>query len=279
MKRYCTLLLMAILVSCHPREAKNPPPAPTEVAGAVMADTTHNSRNSLTYIGMYKGKLPCADCAGIETTLELAEDFSYVLNRKYLGKNDKIAEAKGSFKWNQAGNGIILSNLEGEPNQFAVGENSLTQLDLQGHKVEGKLGQGYILKKMTETEEIKSDESPTDKLPPKVTGIHWKLAELNGKEVQQIDNKDYFITLKADNSFTAFAGCNSINGRYEFKGSQVKLFRLISTMMACEDMAVENGLKKALESADNYVANEKVLQFRKANVNLAKFEAATAVKK
>jgi len=43
--------------------------------------------------------------------------------------------------------------------------------------------------------------------------------------------------------------------------------------MACPEMKLEDDFKKALESSDNFVANEEILQFRKGGVNLLKFEA------
>lgn len=283
MKTFVQIVIIALFcIGCNPKKAKDPAPAPTEIVAdtqGTQVDTANGARNSLDYIGLYKGKLPCADCAGVETRLELSEDFSYVLTRKYLGRNDKEAEIKGTFKWNASGNGIVLSNLENEPNQFAVAENTLTQLDLHGHKVEGKLANGYILKKMTEAEAIRIEASPEEKQPVKITAIHWKLSELYGKPVKPIGDKDYYIAFKTDNSFTAFGGCNRIAGKYDLKGSGARMFQIISTMMACPEMKTEGEFKKALELSDNFVANEKVLQFRKGATNLLKFEAGPSLKK
>jgi heat shock protein HslJ/uncharacterized lipoprotein NlpE involved in copper resistance len=282
MKIVVAMLAVFLCVGCNPREAKNPELPPTEVIGdSVISDldTVHTSRNSLNYIGEYQGTLPCADCAGVKTSIELAEDFSYVLTRTYLGKSDQKIETKGNFKWNVAGDGIILSGLDKEPNQFLVSDISLTQLDLQGRKIGGKLAGSYVLTKMTEAQAIKADGEVEKKLPQIITGINWKLSEINGKTVAQQNGKDYFITFNDDNNFGAFAGCNRITGKYEFKDSHARMFHIISTMMACPDMKLEDEFKKALESTDNFVVNEKVLQFRKGAVNILKFDAGQALKK
>jgi hypothetical protein len=36
--------------------------------------------------GVYRGTLPCADCAGIETTLTLRRDGTFTLSRQYQGR-------------------------------------------------------------------------------------------------------------------------------------------------------------------------------------------------
>ncbi|WP_194976531.1 copper resistance protein NlpE [Aquiflexum lacus] len=107
----------------------------------------HTSQNSLDYHGIYKGLLPCADCEGIEVTLELGPGDSYTRKSTYLGKDDnEIIESSGTFSWNGAGNTITLHG-EDLPNQFFVGENVLFQLDMQGNRITGELADNYKLNK------------------------------------------------------------------------------------------------------------------------------------
>jgi copper homeostasis protein (lipoprotein) len=56
---------------------------------------------SIDWAGIYQGILPCADCEGIKTQIVLNKDLSYVLETQYLGKDEKIFQAKGTFKWNE----------------------------------------------------------------------------------------------------------------------------------------------------------------------------------
>lgn len=117
---------------------------PPEITFPVTT-TADNSMNSLDWDGMYKGVTPCADCEGIETSLTLSKDNSYVLTTKYLGKSTKMNEMKGTFTWNTEGNTITLSAITDGPNQFFVGENQLTQLDMSGKKITGPLAEKHIL--------------------------------------------------------------------------------------------------------------------------------------
>jgi len=110
-----------------------------------IAIDMHNSQNALDWSGTYKGVTPCADCEGIETELILNKDLTFVLKTKYLGKEkEKVFEEKGNFTWNESGSFI---SLKGIPYQYKVGENTLTQLDLEGKAITGLLADKYMLKK------------------------------------------------------------------------------------------------------------------------------------
>ena len=149
MKKHLLLPLIVILslASCHQKDPSSAEtPAPAAVPGTT--DNAHTSQNSLDWMGMYKGVVPCADCEGIETVLYLSAGDSFVLETKYLGSGDgKIFKKAGSITWNEAGNQIRLSNIEDAPNQYLVGENKLIQLDMAGNRITGQLADNYILAK------------------------------------------------------------------------------------------------------------------------------------
>lgn len=107
----------------------------------------HNAQNSLDIEGTYKGITPCADCEGISTEVTLKADSSYTLKTKYLGKGDgKFSEQQGSFTWID-GSIIELKSVNNAPAKYFVGENTLTQLDMNGDKITGDLADYYVLKK------------------------------------------------------------------------------------------------------------------------------------
>ncbi|WP_264564894.1 copper resistance protein NlpE [Flavobacterium sp. N3904] len=109
---------------------------------------SHNSENALDWQGIYKGVLPCADCEGIETTVTLNKDKTFSLATKYLGKGEgKVFIEKGSFTWDKTGTSVTLEGSRDRPSQYKVGENTLTQLDMQGNPITGQSANLYILKK------------------------------------------------------------------------------------------------------------------------------------
>lgn len=110
---------------------------------------SHTSRTSVDWAGTYTGLLPCADCSGIETSLQLNNDNEFVLRQRYLDSNEGVFEEKGIFTWDETGSNITLQ-IEGEDSkfhQYKVGENILFKLDADGKRIEGDLSEYYELKK------------------------------------------------------------------------------------------------------------------------------------
>ncbi len=110
-----------------------------------------------------------------------------------------------------------------------------------------------------------------------ITDRKWKLVELAGKPVaDKINGKEPFIQLsKSDNHYSASGGCNGIGGSYTLQDNgKIKFSQGVSTMMACENMDIENGLNKALVAADNYTVNGDNLSLNKGRMApLARFTA------
>lgn len=118
-----------------------------ETEGSAVIDD-HNSQNSLDWAGIYEGTVPCADCKGIKTVLELNEDKTYVLSQTYLGNPEKDNENKriGNFTWDDSGSKVTLEDGDDEM-QYKVGENQLLMLNTEGNMIDGKISDLYILKK------------------------------------------------------------------------------------------------------------------------------------
>jgi len=222
-----------------------------------MAD---NSRNSLDWAGTYTGILPCADCSGIQTTIELTKNEAYKLSRTYLGKEENKFDSSGKFTWNKEGNAITLG--EGEDMiKLQVGEGMLTMLDREGNKITGELAENYKLAKV--------DTDLVEK--------YWKLTELFGQPVNTPEGgKEAHMILKVEeNRVNGNAGCNSFNGTYTLKpGNRISFSKMVSTLMMCTNMETETKFHQVLETADNYVVNKDTLVLNKARMApLARFEA------
>jgi heat shock protein HslJ len=220
-----------------------------------------NSKNSLDWQGVYRGVLPCADCSGIKTEIRLLPDDRYEMSYQYIGKNTDVMSSQGSLKWNDQGSIVTLENAA-EPNRFLVGENVLIKLDLQGNRIVGDLAEKYKLNKDLNT----------------ITEKYWKLVELNGQKVVRKEDQTrepHFILKDSGNQINGNGGCNSFHGTYELlTGNRIRFSKMASTMMACEDMAVEDQFLKVLETADNYNILGDTLQLNKAKMApLARFEA------
>lgn len=106
----------------------------------------HNAKNSLDYKGVYVGKIPTASGEGMIVSITL-EDSTYTKKTEYVGKESGNTEEKGKYTWNVEGNTVILDGIKDAPSQYFVGENTLTQLDMEGKKITGDMADLYILRK------------------------------------------------------------------------------------------------------------------------------------
>lgn len=137
-------LLSVLLLSCASDQANDNTTSKDEQRDVT---NSHTSQNSLDWKGTYTGIMPCASCEGIETTLEINDNQSYTLTLIYLGEDEpNKVERSGSFSWNETGNIITLDD-EDEPNQYFVGENYITKLDMEGNRITGELADKYVLRK------------------------------------------------------------------------------------------------------------------------------------
>ena len=119
------LLTGLFAVSCSKKEE-----AKTETPQAVEADSAQQAEAAKAeapkkHVGEFSGKLPCADCPGIETKLTLNEDGSFLLDETYLEKKDGQFNAKGSYEVSADGAFVTLKE-EGndKPRVFLVEEDA-----------------------------------------------------------------------------------------------------------------------------------------------------------
>jgi uncharacterized lipoprotein NlpE involved in copper resistance len=144
-----SMLFAVFMLACNNEKAADEVKKDPELtdAGKKPAPDGSTAQNSLDVVGTYKGVVPCADCEGIETSVMLHADNTYMLHTSYLGKSGgKGLDLNGNFKWID-GFTIELEGVTDAPSKYFVSENKLIQLDMQGKKIEGELADKYILTK------------------------------------------------------------------------------------------------------------------------------------
>ncbi len=243
---YLSIILLFSLFSCAEKEVKEVKSTTENVDEKVIS--LDNSQNSLDWKGTYNGILPCADCAGIETKVTLNNDLTFNIESKYLGKSNEVLSQSGTFTWNAIGSHISL-DIKENPVKFFVGENQLTQLDLNGELVVGELAGEYVLKK--------SEANIID--------IKWRLVELYEKPVEAgkgLDVSPHVTFESATLKLRGNSGCNNITGKFELSGSgNIKSNNIFATMNSCADSDTENLFQRALRNMQSYeiIGNELIL--------------------
>lgn len=228
-------------------------------------NTGDTSQNSLDWKGSYSGVVPCADCEGILTRITLGDNNNYTLQTRYLGKSEEVISSTGSFEWNKEGNQIKLKDIkEGTaPIYYKVGENQLTQLDLQGNTITGQNASMYVF--------AKEGGNSLNK--------YWKLIEVNGNAVTASGSgkrEPHMLLHTADNRVTGSGGCNSFTGSFNMAANDRLSFSgIASTKMFCNDaQQTEDLMFKALQNTDSYYLSGDTLQLIRARMApLAKFVA------
>ncbi|MFI8417517.1 envelope stress response activation lipoprotein NlpE [Serratia sp. NPDC078593] len=87
----------------------------------------------------YQGLLPCADCGGLETSLFLDSDGTYVLQEIYRGSKDGDQAFANYGSWARTADKLVLTENNGNKRYFhPVGKN-LEMLDQTGAPIESTL--------------------------------------------------------------------------------------------------------------------------------------------
>ncbi|SEA27342.1 META domain-containing protein [Arachidicoccus rhizosphaerae] len=253
---YCA---MPLLISIGIQSCKNVQQT-NGINSQAQINSGHNSQNSLDWAGVYQGQLPCADCSAIQTVITLNADGTFTKQYKYEGKGDSTYKENGTFSWDNHGGIIALKSSAGQQS-YKVIENGLLQLDQSGNAVQGPSAGSYKLTKLDQ-------QSIEEK--------YWKLTQLNGQQISYSGSKEPYMILKTgDSTVRGFAGCNGFGGHFELKpGNRILFSKMISTMMACSDLALEKQFMQVLNKADNYSQHGDTLYLNKARMApLAQFVA------
>jgi len=233
-----SIVCLLCINACKTREKSS--------SGGVSTDVT----------GIYTGMLPCADCPGIETKIELKKDLTYIMQTKYVEKSEEIFTQSGKYQWDMQKGIITFDNrLVG---QCLVEGNTLTVM-IDGKKPTEETTGNYVLEKV--------DLALVEK--------YWKLVELYGKPVAVNDSnaKEAHIIFKIEgNRFNGDAGCNRFAGSYHVKKSGGIVFsQTIATRMMCLNMDIETQFLQALGTADSYAVHKDTLELSKTGAPLARF--------
>ena len=156
MKRILTVALAALALAACQREAPAVPepamPATTTAPDSAVETATETTMaqagvqpgpgaiDSKAFAGKFTGTLPCADCPGIDETLELGADGSFTLTDVYRERPEGTFSSQGTWSTDADGKRIRLdpgSKTEVD-RLFAVDDNdTLTLLGADGKRAEG----------------------------------------------------------------------------------------------------------------------------------------------
>ncbi|MEQ9878265.1 envelope stress response activation lipoprotein NlpE [Pectobacterium aroidearum] len=87
----------------------------------------------------YRGVLPCADCGGIDTSLFLEKDGTFVLREQYQTTREGNNTFASYGQWRRTADKLVLTDSSGEKRYFRPVDKGLEMLDQQGLPINSSL--------------------------------------------------------------------------------------------------------------------------------------------
>ncbi len=249
MRRKLVYLLLTVLVlfSCSSKKK--------------LPQKSNNNTNTTGWVGIYRGVLPCADCAGIQTEVKLNADNTYLISRSYLGKSIELLNDTGIIKWMKKGSAIeLISNTYSKSQfKFKVVENGIVLLDKDEKPLIDSANQ---LTKAGTTATL--------------LNTHWKLNSLGNiklKEDTSQRTKPYIMLFANGSKVSGYGGCNYFNGNFETaEGNRLFFSKMINTLRACKNMQTELEFLYIFEQVNSYAIKSNTLFLYDRNrITLAQF--------
>jgi uncharacterized lipoprotein NlpE involved in copper resistance len=152
MKVYLTGIMIFVLLSCGSSSGStgssvNPhAKAHQEMHEEFYREVASEERSRVIeeLAGTFKGKIPCADCEGIEFELVLNDDMTYSSSKRHIGKSDQPIQNQGSYSLSDSWL-ITLIDETGSVSYFQKEGDGLRVLDRNGKRIEGDLEDLYLL--------------------------------------------------------------------------------------------------------------------------------------
>jgi copper homeostasis protein (lipoprotein) len=83
----------------------------------------------------WRGVLPCADCEGIETSLYLEKDGTWVMNERYQGAKREPSSFGSYGTWARTAEKLVLTDSNGEKSYYRAKGDKLEMLDREGNPI------------------------------------------------------------------------------------------------------------------------------------------------
>lgn len=136
------------LAGCEPQKPAEPavdaPKAETAAAPAAAPEPAAPVAPALdpkAFAGTFSGTLPCADCPGINTTLELKADGTYAVTTNYQDRKNSETKGDGTWTAEEAGQRIRLDpNSKSEEDSLyqVVSADEIRALDKEGKAIDSQ---------------------------------------------------------------------------------------------------------------------------------------------
>lgn len=137
-------LAAATLLTACKNEEKSTESQTVAVDTTTVKTGTDPEAMATNRIGKYSGVLPCGDCKGIKTEIDIKDDSTYTLFSHYLGKGIAPNTYNGTYHFQESKQMITL-DAEGDHLKFQVQDGMLIKRDKFGNPEQGDDEARYYL--------------------------------------------------------------------------------------------------------------------------------------
>jgi heat shock protein HslJ/uncharacterized lipoprotein YbaY len=217
----------------------------------------------------FVGKMPCADCPGIDYRINLNPDHTFSSHMTYEERNATLDD---NGHWELAGNMLVLHGSHNATDKFAVRDaDTLRKLDMNGNEIVSEFN--YDLKR---TPQAAPGESQAE-AAVSLENTHWDLTALGDASIaaNSPQTEAFFVLDPEQRRVSGSGGCNRLTGSYEINGDQLKFGQMAGTMMMCpRGMDTEQAFLKSLELVNKWKITGQSLELLDAvGKVLAQFKA------
>lgn len=150
MKNLLWLLALCLLAfSCNNGSGDNA--ADEDSTAALNNMVKMDSGQAVMVTGLYEGTMPCADCSGIMTTINIKADSTVELNRTYQGAPHGDVTMKDSGRWMMKDHRLTfyLNKKNADTVFYMFSPDTLQMHDVQGKPIQS--GMNYYLSRQRDS--------------------------------------------------------------------------------------------------------------------------------
>lgn len=225
----------------------------------------------------YTGRIPCADCIGIDATVTFNADNTYAQRYVYVGARTPSSFVEtGVWRLNTQTGRFTLTPAKGGPHYYQLGRNTLTALDANGAPIHSNLN--FTLRKSKTPIELNvpaAAATPGAQKTATLEGPTWYLVVLGDQRVITTSNEATPRLHFDAGHLSGSTGCNRVAGEYVAKGDSLTFAPAATTRMMCEQGAdLESRFLNMLPAVKSYTIDGDLLKLRDGSDAIATFKAA-----
>ena len=233
---------------------------------------------------IFTGALPCQDCRAINYELTLNADASYTVRKTktFDGNADRVESESGLWDYSSDRVVIVLKSRSDGWSWFALpAPGVLRAIDSRGNSLGLRTPADLTRSESAPAAGTASSSNPGATPVPvtvALSGVEWKLTELENKPVRPVTKTQRAIVLSFDEdsrTISGTSGCNPLDGSFEAGWRTLTLKPRKALRVCLADAGTERALSRTVKATRSYRITGMTLDlFDEQGARIARFEGA-----